>query len=319
LLADGRFHSEQALARALDVSRSAVHAHIARLSELELEVHRVRGRGYRLAEPLDLLKREAILAELARAARARLAVLEILPVIDSTNAYLMQRPHLDGGARACLAELQSAGRGRRGRSWLAPFAGGICLSLSWRFASSPPALTALGLAVAVMAAGALEACGMIGLGLKWPNDLLWRNRKLGGVLIEMQGEPRGSCRVVAGIGINVKLPADAVSRIGQPVADVTTALAGTPLGRSRLAGQLLNRMLIGFNRFEQEGFEPFRPEWLRWDQVIGHRVHIEQPGGTHLGAAIGVDRDGALLIESGGSVRRHFSGDVTIRAGAPSR
>jgi BirA family biotin operon repressor/biotin-[acetyl-CoA-carboxylase] ligase len=301
------------LARALDVSRGTVHAHIARLSELGLEVYRARGRGYRLAEPLDLLEREAILTELAPAAQARLAALEILPVIDSTNARLMRRPHGSGAARACLAELQTAARGRRGRSWLVSFAGGICLSLSWRFERLPPALTALGLAVAVMAAGALEACGMADLGLKWPNDLLWRNRKLGGVLIEMQGEPRGRCRVVAGIGINMKLPPDAVSRIGQPVADVTTALAGTPLGRSRLAGQLLNRMLSGFSRFEQEGFEPFRSEWLHWDQVIGHRVHIEQSGGRHLGTAIGVDRDGALLVERNGSVRRHFSGDVTVR------
>jgi len=312
LLADGRFHSGESLGRALGVGRSAVWKLVRALRGGALEVFAVPGRGYRLAEPLELLDPERIRAELDGAARARLGTLEVLPEVDSTNRHLLRRARVGLGAgAACLAECQRAGRGRRGRSWVSPPGANVYLSVLWRFEAAAD-VTALTLVLGVAAAQALESLGVSGVGIKWPNDLILRERKLGGILLELEGTSGGPLRVVAGVGINVRMPAALASRIEQPWIDL--AGAGAAPGRNRLAGRVLARWLDAAERFRREGFVPFRPAWERLDRVRGRAVRVEHPDRTLHGRALGVDHRGALLVCAGDRVHRVQSGEVSLRA-----
>ncbi|MDX1654152.1 MAG: biotin--[acetyl-CoA-carboxylase] ligase, partial [Candidatus Competibacteraceae bacterium] len=234
VLGDGRFHSGEELARALGVSRAAVWKHLNSLGRRGLEVHAVRGRGYRLPNPLELLDPEGIRAQLSPSVQGRLAQLEVFDQIDSTNSYLLTRAKAGApGGSVCLAERQSAGRGRRGRQWISPFAANLYLSVLWRYPDGPALLSGLSLAVGVAMARALEGVGVVGVGLKWPNDLLWRDQKLGGILLEFGGESSGPCQVVTGVGLNVTMPKEPALDIDQPWPDLTTVL-GLGLSRNRL-------------------------------------------------------------------------------------
>ena len=199
MLADGNYHSGERLAGRLRISRAGVWKLVKSLQAIGIAIESMPRRGYRLPRPVDLLDRTAITRALNDVSNERIGRLDVLLEVDSTNRYVADGERLEPGkAQICVAELQSAGRGRRGRVWLAPFGSGICMSLGWQFAEPPPTFSALGLAVGVAAVGALQRCGVEGVGLKWPNDLVWQHRKLGGILIEMRGESEGPAHVVIG-------------------------------------------------------------------------------------------------------------------------
>jgi BirA family biotin operon repressor/biotin-[acetyl-CoA-carboxylase] ligase len=215
-----------------------------------------------------------------------------------------------------LAEYQTAGRGRRGRAWLAPPGGAICLSLSWMFRAVPPDLGALGLVVGVCALRALQELGVRHASLKWPNDLLFGERKLGGVLIDLRAESAGPAYVVIGIGLNVSLGEEVLVKIaaaGLPAADLVGAgLAAPP--RNRVAAGLIGECLHGLMEFEQRGLKPFIEEWRGADALRGRTVDVRAVEGTSSrGLARGIDLHGALLIETPQGIRRFISGDVTVR------
>ena len=195
-LADGKFHSGEALARRLRVSRSAIWKLVGALREQGVEIQSVPRQGYRLPREVDLLDRTSIETALDESAKRTVANIDVLMTVDSTNQFLVDAlPDGQNTAHLCTAEIQTSGRGRRGRSWVAPFGSGICMSLAWQFAELPPQFSALSLAVGVAIVRALERFGLAGVQLKWPNDLLWQQRKLGGILIEMRGESSGPARV----------------------------------------------------------------------------------------------------------------------------
>jgi BirA family transcriptional regulator, biotin operon repressor / biotin---[acetyl-CoA-carboxylase] ligase len=202
-LASGRAVSGAALGRELGVSRAAVWKAVRRLVDLGLDIEALPGRGYRLARPLTLLDRDGVQAALPAGIAARLGVLEVLAETDSTNARVLAAERPVGELVACLAEYQSAGRGRRGRQWLSPPGAGICLSVGGRVPAAPSDYAALPTAVGVACAAALEALGVRGIGLKWPNDLLLDGGKLGGILIELRGESQGPATVAVGLGLNI--------------------------------------------------------------------------------------------------------------------
>ena len=313
LLADGRFHSGEKLGEALGIGRSAVWKLVRSLATLGIDCHAVTGKGYRLANPIERLDREQILDELSSETRARLDRVEVLNEIDSTNAYLV-RESTDSvsSARACFAEFQSAGRGRRGRHWLSPFGTNIYLSVCWHFESTPEVLQGLSLSLGVQAARAIASCHIEGVMLKWPNDLVWNGRKLGGILVEMTGESSGPWRIVAGIGLNVGMPRALGSSIGQPWTNLSSATQ-TEVGRNQLAGRLLHHVLLGLARFSREGFQPFRDEWQRLDAMRGQRVILDTGNGVMHGLAQGVDDTGSLLLSTRGEVRRFVSGDISVK------
>ncbi|RRQ22440.1 bifunctional biotin--[acetyl-CoA-carboxylase] ligase/biotin operon repressor BirA [Thiohalobacter thiocyanaticus] len=313
LLADGRFHSGQRLAETLGVSRTAIWKQTRRLAELGLQVQSVRGRGYRLSQPLELLSSQAITEALEPQVADRLGPLHILAQIDSTNDFLAARladPAAQGAV--CLAEYQHRGRGRRGREWRSPFGRNLYLSLLWRFPCGPAAMQGLSLAVGTALIAALEQIGLQGAGLKWPNDILVDGSKLAGILIDMSGEAGGPTAAVIGVGINVAMPADAGSGIGQAWTDLRTQLDET-VSRNRLAAGVLNHLVTAVREYEQTGLAGFQPAWQRHDLAHNRAVTVHLPQGEVAGQARGIDESGALIVEIEGRERRFSSGEISLR------
>lgn len=311
-LGDGRFHSGAQLGRALGVSRTAVWKHLQALGELGIDIFAVTGKGYRLAHPLELLNREAIVDSLTAESRALLAGLELHSHLDSTNTCLSGKAASLPSGYACLAEYQSSGRGRRGRSWVSPYAANVYLSLLWRFSVSPAVLGGLGLVSGVAVARALRQAGLQDIGLKWPNDVIWQGRKLAGTLLEMTGESYGPINVVIGVGLNVRMPAAAGGHIDQAWVDMETAV-GKSVSRNIVAGLLLQHLLLALQQFQAKGLTPFLQEWQQWDIVTGKTIRLQLPNETLTGIAKGIDHNGALLLQSRGTISSHMAGEVSVR------
>ncbi len=317
-LADGRWHSGEAVAEVLGVSRAAVWKRLRNLESLGLQFESQAGKGYRLAQPLELLDASKILEVLNDGQSVTLKHLEVLSEVDSTNRYLAEAAarHEIQAPALCLAEFQSAGRGRRGREWLSPFGANLYASFLWRFEDMPADLPALSLAVGVSVAGCLRAMGFANVGLKWPNDLWAGGRKLGGILIEHRGETGGPCQVVVGLGLNYAMLPSRAAAVDQPWVSLSAlaAEAGRPLpGRNVLAAAVASALLKGLADFEACGFESFRLQWADFDICLGKVIRIEQQGVWQEGESLGVDRDGALLVRMRGERQRFVSGDVSLR------
>ncbi len=312
LLADGEFHSGEALARRLAVSRASVWNAVRALETMQLEVYKVHGRGYRLAQPVSLLDRMRIEQHLGT--NAGRFTLDIRDAVDSTNTLLLECAARGASSGTVLAaEWQGGGRGRLGRPWHAGLGGALTFSLLWRFAQGATALSGLSLAVGVALARALEDGGARGVALKWPNDVLWRNGKLAGILTELQGDALGPTAAVIGVGLNVRLSDATRARIGQAAADLETA-CGTAPDRNALLACLLVELARVLDAFARQGFAPLRAEWQRLHAHQGRRVTLLLPGGAHQrGRACGVAEDGAFLLETQAGVKRYHSGEISLR------
>jgi BirA family biotin operon repressor/biotin-[acetyl-CoA-carboxylase] ligase len=314
LLRDGDFHSGEDLARTLGITRAAVWKIIQSLTGQGVELYAVPGRGYRLAEPLELLETERIRAMLDADVRDSIRKLIIHQRIDSTNDYLMS--HAKGGlpsGTVCLAEAQSAGRGRQGRSWVSPYAANIYLSVLWRFTLPALALTGLSLVTGVAVARGLQRFGVSEIQLKWPNDVLWRRRKLGGILLELSGESSGPCYVVAGVGVNVAMAKSFKSRIDQPWVDLRRVLGPGKVARNHLAAVLASEIARAFVTFESSGFSAFHEEWRELDIAMDQYVVLQLPNKTVAGHARGVDESGALLLETGAGIQHYLGGEISLK------
>ena len=320
VLADGEFHSGERLAKRLRVSRGGIWKAMESLRALGIEIQSVPRQGYRFARPIDLLDKSAIVESMPAATRGALERVEVMLTVDSTNRYLadVEAPAVDHAA-LCAAELQTAGRGRRGRSWVAPFGSGICMSLSWQFAEAPPTFSALSLAVGVAVVRGLRKLGAQQVGLKWPNDLIVNHRKLGGILIEMQGESAGPARVVIGIGINMQMPTAVRLKLAEQqatlLADLHEVLHEKTPTRNHVIGAVSGELIGVLQEFARHGFAPFADEWRSLDTLAGAPVKVLTAAQTTSGTARGVDGDGTLLVEVNGELRRFVSGDVSLRAG----
>ena len=320
-LAAGGFRSGAELARKLGVSRNAVWKAVRVLRELGLSVHAVPHRGYRLPVPCEPLEPAAIRAALAAPARRRIHRLEVVWSVESTNAVLLARGDLPPElADILIAEYQTAGRGRLGRTWHAPPGGSICLSIGWSFPELPPDLAALGLAVGVCALRAVRAHIPNGrLALKWPNDLIFDDRKLGGILVEMRAESAGPTYVVVGLGLNFALGAkllEQVAATGTRAADLASAGAD-PRQRNALAAALAGEVVEGLARFRHEGLGPFLEEWRAADSLCGRAVTVRTAQTSQTswqGIGRGIDASGALLVETAAGIQKVLSGDISVRA-----
>ena len=313
LLSDGHFHSGTDLGLALGVSRAAVCKTIKALGETGMAIHRVTGRGYRLEQAFAPLDRQRILTELQDLKSSATIALEVLEETDSTSSHLLQGSD-DRGARVCLAEVQRQGRGRRGRRWVATPWHNILLSMAWRFEQGPATLAGLSLAAGVATLRALQAYGVSGVALKWPNDLLWGERKLAGLLVDIRGEAAGPCSAIVGLGLNVYLDPRDAQAIDQPWVDLYTVLKLT-IDRNRLAALLIHHFSEMFQHFEADGLAAFRAEWEAHHCYARQRVCL-MLGDTRIeGVVQGIDDSGALLIrEINGQVRCFHSGEISLRA-----
>ncbi|HUO96197.1 MAG TPA: biotin--[acetyl-CoA-carboxylase] ligase [Steroidobacteraceae bacterium] len=316
LLADGAPHCDAALAHTLNLEVAALAAEFAALADWGLVVEAAGDGAHRLSAPLDLIDAHRLTAALGSATRGRLASVAVHDDIPSTNAELLADSRLaPGHVRTAIAEHQSAGRGRRGRSWLQPFGSGICLSLAWLFPAPPAALGALSLAAGVATLRALAAFGATGLSLKWPNDVLRDGKKLGGILSELRLDASGPAYVVIGVGLNVRLPAALKSEIAASGGVAPADLAGVAIpSRTALAAALVDALVAALVEFESLGFGPFHAEWSRADALKDRSVRIEAAEGVRQGIARGVGPDGALRVEIGARIESLASGEVTLRA-----
>jgi len=317
-LADGRLHSGVNLAGQLGVSRSGIWNAVRDLQTLGLEINALPGTGYRLDRPLELLEATAIEAQLAPHTRCLLQSLHIHDVLDSTNTFLMQaaREGLASGA-VCLAETQTKGRGRLGRSWQSPFAGNVYLSVLWYFANTS-LLSGLSLAAGTVLIRLLRQLGAPGVGLKWPNDILWNEHKLGGILVEVSGEMHGRCAVVVGIGLNCNIPHSYMAAVDQASVDLRRIPGVAAVSRNALVAGILNELLPVLAEFERKGFGGYREEWRRYHTFDGRAVTLDLGGQQIHGLIVDVTESGALLVDCDVGGRREFvSGDVRLRVAKP--
>ncbi|MGO9595570.1 MAG: biotin--[acetyl-CoA-carboxylase] ligase [Steroidobacteraceae bacterium] len=317
LLSDGQFHSGTRLAADCRVSRNAIWKAIAALRSLGVTVHAVPNRGYRLPAATALLERERIVKLLPRAVASRLRTGQCVWRTGSTNTDLLQRDAPPAGHFDFLtAEYQTAGRGRRARSWFAPPGGAICLSISWCFASLPRDISALSLAIGVCALRGMAQIGVTGAALKWPNDLVVGSAKLGGILIELRAEAGGPAYVVVGLGLNVALGAEVLRQVqasGTQAADLIGLGAKRP-DRNRLAAALIASAVAGLEQFERDGFGVFASEWRAADALAGKSVVISSDSGSVTGHARGIDSGGALCLQTREGLQRFVTGEVSARA-----
>jgi BirA family biotin operon repressor/biotin-[acetyl-CoA-carboxylase] ligase len=312
-LADGEIHSGEALASAVGMSRARVSQVLKEADTAGLKLERIRGQGYRLHDPVPFLEREAIVAALG--ATAKTLKIDVVDTVDSTNSELNRRAaREDVHRRLLIAEWQTAGRGRRGRGWTAVAGGSLTFSLGWRFEQGAGFLAGLSLAVGVALARALEIAGIRGIELKWPNDLIHRYCKFGGILIELSGDALGPSLAVIGVGLNVRLPPAARRAIAQPVTDLATVARGRVIDRNLLLAVLVRELTAMLDRYAVEGFAPLIPEWQRRNAFRGKAAKIVLPdGSTASGDVVGVDASGALVLDQGGRRLRFVTGEVSLR------
>jgi len=312
-LSDGRFHSGEALAREFSVSRASICNVLAHAQTLGLTLHAVRGRGYRLPGTVEWLDAQAVAAHLG-GLRKDFEV-RVLDSVDSTNRALMAAA-LDGapGGTLVCAEHQTAGRGRRGRSWHSVPGGSLTFSLLWRYDTGLQSLAGLSLAAGLAVARAVNRYSAHPVGLKWPNDVVVGPRKLAGILVEVQGDMDGAAFAVVGIGLNVRL--GEVQREGIDQAVVDLAELGVTVGRNRLLAECLAELHAVGEQFRAHGFAALREAWQALDVYAERPVVLRMPDGrTQRGVAAGVDDTGALRLrpEQGAEPVTLTGGEMSLR------
>ena len=311
LMAGRHFHSGRHLGELVGLSRAAIWLRIKHIRQHGITVDAVRGRGYRLATSLDLLDLQTILTEITVSELLMPDCISIFPSIDSTNNCVRDRMKSACGICVCLAEGQSSGRGRSGKQWVSPFASNLYLSIGWRFDKGTARLAGLSLAVSVILVKLLRQLGVERAAIKWPNDILVDNHKLAGVLIEAGGEMHGQCNVIIGVGINVRMDQLSGEMIDQNWTDLQSC--HVQIGRSQLAGKVINALIEMINVFIDKGFEAFHSEWSEMDATRGRRVLVSEHDRVIEGIARGIDRQGLLLVEHDGQLTSHASGEVSLR------
>lgn len=311
LLADGKFHSGEELGQSLSLTRSAIWKITKQLTDLGINLHRIKGKGYQLPSGMDLLNDEKISSRISGETRQQINLL-VLSEVDSTNQYLLEaRSKLPSGT-ILFAEYQSKGRGRQQRKWLSPFGANLYCSLLWKFNKDPSELNGLSLATGVALVNALERCGLRNLQLKWPNDLLWQYQKFAGILIEMTAETNSRTEIVIGVGINVHMPN--IKEINSDWIDVSTIL-GQKLDRNLLATYLIEELIEMVATFENKGFAPFVKSWQALDAFYDLPVKIIMPHSEVSGFAKGITESGEFLLQpdSNKQVLKFLHGDVSLR------
>ena len=306
LLADGEFHSGEKIGELLGVSRTSVNNYIKGLQEIGLDIYKVPGRGYQAAAPIELLDEEKIRQLSAN------SLVKVDQVIDSTNQWLLDKiPNISNG-QTCIAEYQLAGRGRRGRTWISPFASHLYFSYYWRFDAGIERLSGLSLLVGIAVVNALDKIGIPGVSLKWPNDLYYQGKKLAGILIELNAQANEACHTVIGIGINVRMPPEQAKLIDQPWIDLSS-LSSARVDRNLLSATLISELQTLLPEYEKSGLQPHLTRWLDLDCFLNKPVNVLLADQINTGICRGINETGALLLECDGEIKSYIGGEVSLR------
>ncbi|WP_319535725.1 bifunctional biotin--[acetyl-CoA-carboxylase] ligase/biotin operon repressor BirA [uncultured Vibrio sp.] len=306
-LSDGEFHSGEALGHDLSISRAAIAKHIKGLSEWGVDIYRIQGRGYQLAHPMQLLDE-------TRLADSSEPKLELIPVIDSTNQYLLERVNESEKGRVCVAEYQASGRGRRGRQWISPFGSNLYLSMYWRLDAGMAAAMGLSLVIGIAAVEALEEMGIQGVKLKWPNDLYYQDKKLAGILVEMSGQAGGAANLVIGMGLNIGMP-DKQPDIDQPWTTLNQVCADLSIDRTQLALTLIEHWKTILVDYEMMGLAGFVDRWNRLDNFIGRPVKLLMGSREIKGIVQGIDQQGGVVLKTDNGLETYIGGEISLRKG----
>ncbi|AKP33397.1 bifunctional biotin--[acetyl-CoA-carboxylase] ligase/biotin operon repressor BirA [Yersinia aleksiciae] len=305
ILADGTFHSGEQLGTMFGMSRAAINKHIQTIREWGLDVFTVPGKGYSLPAPIQLLDEQKILSHLPTGQVA------VLPVVDSTNQYLLDRIAELKSGDACVAEYQHAGRGRRGRQWISPFGANLYLSMFWRLEQGPAAAMGLSLVVGIVMAEVLHKLGAEKVRVKWPNDLYLNDKKLAGILVELTGKTGDAAQLVIGAGINLTMRESTTNAISQDWINLQEA--GVIIDRNKLTAELLSELRLAVVKFENEGLSAFISRWREMDNYLDRRVKLIIGNQEIYGIARGIDQQGALLLEQNGDVKPYIGGEISLR------
>lgn len=310
-LSDGQFHSGDVLGDQFGVSRTAIWKQLKKVEDLGIPLESVKGKGYRIPGGLDLIDSAAIRESLLPQVSELVSDLDVRDVVDSTNVIALNKAMSGACGYICTAEQQTAGKGRRGKAWASPYASNLYMSVVWEFVEGAAALEGLSLAVGVAVVEALNRAGVNDVRLKWPNDILCNGRKLAGILLEVAGDVAGPCRVVVGIGLNVNMPSAA--DIDQPWIDVKE-INRAAANRNLLLALIINELMPLLSDFEQQGFSSYRDRWLALDAYAGREVAMLLGDESIIGTAVGVDKSGAVLVETSSGIRKFSGGEVSLRA-----
>jgi BirA family transcriptional regulator, biotin operon repressor / biotin---[acetyl-CoA-carboxylase] ligase len=312
VLCSGEFQSGQRLAEMLGLSRTAIANHIAQLQALGLDIYKVKGRGYCLAQPLTLLDA----AQISQLRQQLCPAIMVQNITDSTNSQLMHKVShglVTEPGSTLVAEAQTAGRGRRGKNWYSPFGASLYFSMYWRLEQGIQAAMGLSLVVGIALVRLLQHHYNVTAKIKWPNDVYVDDQKLAGILVELSGQAHAACDVIIGVGLNICLPQQALNHIDQQYTDLTT-VTNLEINRNALVANLQQQLISMLRQFNQSGFASFAEEFNLHNQYRFKRVKLT---GSHevTGTCLGVDQQGALLIETATGVQTYFGGELSLRAG----
>ncbi|WLI76983.1 bifunctional biotin--[acetyl-CoA-carboxylase] ligase/biotin operon repressor BirA [Kosakonia sp. H02] len=306
ILADGEFHSGEQLGEHLGMSRAAINKHVQTLRDWGVDVFTVPGKGYSLPEPIQLLDKNLISSQIKQGNVA------VLPVIDSTNQYLLERLSELQSGDACVAEYQQAGRGRRGRKWVSPFGANLYISMYWRLEQGPAAAIGLSLVIGIVMAEVLRDLGADQVRVKWPNDLYLQDRKLAGILVELTGKTGDAAQIVIGAGVNLVMRKAQAEDINQSWINLQEA--GVRIDRNLLAARLITELRTALQYFEQDGLMPFLSRWEALDNFINRPVKLIIGEKEIFGISRGIDAQGALLLEQNGVIKPWVGGEISLRS-----
>lgn len=317
LLSDGKYHSGAAMGEHFGVSRAAIWKVIQKIEEsFELSIYAVKGKGYKLQSAVELLDKNVIINKLNKKTQTQMPQLDVLFDIDSTNKYLTNKS-LDAAASGyvVLAEQQSNGQGRRGRTWYSPFGSNLYLSLLWRYPFGPAQLGCLSLFIAVAIVRALKKFGIDDVGVKWPNDIYWKNKKLAGILLEMRGEANGPSAIVIGVGINISMKSanssETEKNIDQPWIDLET-ITGSKVQRNQFTSLVIESLFDVLNAVPEKQ-KQLMQEWQSMDVLKNKEVDVLLADRTIHGTALGINSDGALKVRHNNKEIICHSGEVSVR------
>lgn len=318
-LSDGKFHSGADLGVDLGVSRAAISKAMKKINALGLEVHSVKGKGYRMESAVSLLDADQIRNEVSRKSASKIQDLQILNSIDSTNSYAMRCIQEDllspepGKYTVTLAEQQTSGKGRRGRHWVSPFAQNVYFTMVRLVDTGVIKTEGLSLVIGLAVVRALKSLGVGDLAVKWPNDVLSENKKLAGILLEVSGDVTAVCHLLIGVGINSRCRPEDMEDVSQPWTDIYQ-VTGKHFDRNILAARTLTHIMQAMDELETHGFRNFQEEWQQVDVMMGKQVELISGTNSQFGVARGISEQGALLFEDATGVRAVSGGEISLRS-----
>ncbi|PHM26620.1 bifunctional biotin--[acetyl-CoA-carboxylase] ligase/biotin operon repressor BirA [Xenorhabdus innexi] len=305
ILSDGEIHSGQQLGQKLGMSRAGINKHMQVIREWGVEILTIPGKGYRFPAQMNLLSKDIIENYLPDNR------IEIIPVIDSTNQYLLDKLTELTSGDTCVAEYQYAGRGRRGRQWVSAFGRNLYLSMFWRLEQGPAAAIGLSLVVGIVIAEVLNRQGAEKVKVKWPNDLYLDDKKLAGILVELMGKTGDAAQIVIGIGMNISMSNEQQKIISQQWANLQQA--GVAIERNKLVAEIVTELKKALIQFENEGLQPFVSRWFKLDNFMDRSVKLIIGEQEIYGTARGIDQQGALLLDIDGVVTPYIGGEISLR------